>query len=256
MNHLKCSYVAIGLNIGEIWFWDLNTSKFLTKDYDKLYRHDMKVRCIIEITHPKRKIEYLITASDDGVILVWMIGEEDMKQAKKNEKEKNLEKYEASLNIFCAKNTFLTNNYIEKLSYNELEELNKNLLKDIYNFEEDQNEKSKDKKEGKEKEKRQKLYKPEVKYSIIVPQLLNTLDRKDNQIYTLTYIKDSYTFFSAGENAIIHVWNLESGNLMDKMIVRIKNYPLNSLFRDMKHLLIVQRLTQKICYFQDHKMEL
>ena len=210
MCYLKSSLVAIGLNIGEIWFWDLNTSKFMFKDYDKLYRHDLKVRCIIEITHPKRKIEYLLSSSDDGVILVWVIGQEEMKLAKKNENEKNLEKYEASLNIFCAKNTILTNKYINHLSCEELNELNVNLLKDIYND-------KAHKKDTVKKEKKQLIYKPEVKYSINVPQLLE-LDEKNSQIYALSYIPNSPVFFSGGKNAIIYVWDLETGNLKEKLI--------------------------------------
>jgi len=227
MCYLKSNLVAIGLNIGEIWFWDLNTSKFIVKDYDHLYQHNLKVRCIMEITHPKRQIEYLITASDDGIILVWVIGQQEMKQAKMNEKEKNLEKYEASLNIFCAKNTLLTNNYIEKLSYQELDELNKSLLKDVYITE----------KHGKheKKEKKQMIYKPEIKYSINLPQLLSNLENKDTQIYDITYIPNSSLFYSAGEDKVIYAWNLESGNLIETL--KGHESAINNLQNDGKRLI-------------------
>ena len=222
MSYLKSCLVAIGLNIGEIWFWDLNTSKFLPKDYDKLYKHEMKVRSIFEFTHPKKKIEYLLTASDDGLILVWVITEEEMKQAKKNEEEKNLEKYEASLNIFCAKNTLLSSKYIEKLSHADLTELNKSLLLN--------NDLNKDPQESchpiKEK-KKQLIYKPEVKYCINIPNLMNNYELIDTQIYTLTYIPKTYQFYSAGEDKMINVWNIESGNLME--VMKGHEAPINCL---------------------------
>jgi len=224
MSYLKSCMVAIGLNIGEIWFWDLNTSKFLPKDYDKIYKHEMKVRTILEFTHPKKKIEYLLTASDDGLILVWVISEEEMKQAKKNEEEKNLEKYEASLNIFCAKNTKLSSKYIEKLSYADLTELNKSLLNDLYK---DPHESRRHSIKEKKLEKKQLIYKPEVKYCINIPHLMKNYELIDTQIYTLTYIPKTDRFFSAGEDNMIYVWNIESGNLME--VMKGHEAPINCL---------------------------
>lgn len=54
------SLVAIGTDIGRIYFWDLSKSRYLKNDYESYLRHKSYVSCIINSTSTKGK-EYLFT---------------------------------------------------------------------------------------------------------------------------------------------------------------------------------------------------
>jgi WD40 repeat protein len=69
-----------------------------------------------------------------------------------------------------------------------------------------------------ETEKKQMLYKPEVKYCINIKTSLNQLEKIDYRINDITYINNGLKFYSAGEDCIIYSWDLETGKLFKKLV--------------------------------------
>ena len=79
--------IAIGTDIGNVFFWDLNRSEYLKNDYEKYIKHKQVVTGIVSfIIRGKDNLNYkehLISCSADGLILIWEVQKTEIKQSKK-----------------------------------------------------------------------------------------------------------------------------------------------------------------------------
>lgn len=91
------SMIAIGTDIGHVFFWDLNRSEYLKVDYENYIRHKSIVTCIISfILRSKDHFSYkesLITCGNEGLILVWEIQKTEIKASKKRETYEEEDKF-------------------------------------------------------------------------------------------------------------------------------------------------------------------
>lgn len=79
--------IAIGTDIGNVFFWDLNRSEYLKNDYEKYIKHKSIVTGIVSfIIRGKDNLnykEYIITCSSEGLILIWEVQKTEIKESKK-----------------------------------------------------------------------------------------------------------------------------------------------------------------------------
>jgi WD40 repeat protein len=85
------SLIAVGTDLGKVFFWDLNKSIYLKQDYENYYKHKARISCII-VTENLEGKDYMISAAHDGLILIWEIESGEIKEHKsmkelKQEKE-------------------------------------------------------------------------------------------------------------------------------------------------------------------------
>ena len=128
----RSNLIAIGLDIGKVYFWDLKKSKYLKNNYQKSFSHNGNVRVIINAITLKGK-EILLTSGYDGLILLWEIEAIELKLANKTNETANVDnmkKTNKDFNSLINKQMNLTPEIIEKLSPNELNYLYKIYLSD------------------------------------------------------------------------------------------------------------------------------
>ena len=91
------SLIAIGSDLGNIFFWDLNRSEYLKNDYEKYIKHKVTVTGMTSfIIRGKDNLnykEYLISCSNDGLMLIWEIQKTEIKEAKKRENHEEDDKF-------------------------------------------------------------------------------------------------------------------------------------------------------------------
>jgi WD40 repeat protein len=79
--------IAVGTDVGHIFFWDLSKSEYLPNTYEKSVRHKGTVTDMITfISYGKENqdhIECLLSCSTDGLILFWEITKTEIKQSNK-----------------------------------------------------------------------------------------------------------------------------------------------------------------------------
>jgi WD40 repeat protein len=75
------SLIAVGTDLGKVFFWDLNKSIYLKQDYENYYKHKARISSIIMTENQEGK-DYMITAAHDGLILVWEIESGEIKEHK------------------------------------------------------------------------------------------------------------------------------------------------------------------------------
>ena len=79
--------IAVGTDVGHIFFWDLSKSEYLPNTYEKSIRHKGTVTDMITfILYGKENqdhIECLLSCSTDGIILFWEITKTEIKQSNK-----------------------------------------------------------------------------------------------------------------------------------------------------------------------------
>ena len=79
--------IAVGTDVGHIFFWDLSKSEYLPNTYEKSLRHKGTVTDMITfISYGKENqdhIECLLSCSTDGIILFWEITKTEIKQSNK-----------------------------------------------------------------------------------------------------------------------------------------------------------------------------
>lgn len=79
--------IAVGTEMGSIFYWDLNKGEYLLKDYEKYVRHTSVVTGIYSfILKSKDNLSYsewVISCSSEGMILIWEIQKTEIRQAKK-----------------------------------------------------------------------------------------------------------------------------------------------------------------------------
>jgi WD40 repeat protein len=79
--------IAIGTDIGHIFFYDLNRSEYLQITYEEKYRHKGVVTDIISFLKKekdeKNEIESMLSCSTDGLIFFWEVNKMEIKEIKR-----------------------------------------------------------------------------------------------------------------------------------------------------------------------------
>jgi WD40 repeat protein len=101
--------IAIGTDMGNIFFWDLNRSEYLKNSYEKYFRHKNIVTNMISyiIKNKDNYKECMISCSIDGFIFIWEVQKTEIKEIKKKNE------YNYSDNLIFKNNKGL--NDLEKL---------------------------------------------------------------------------------------------------------------------------------------------
>ena len=92
---LDSQLIAIGTEIGKIFFWDIINSEYLPINYEDKYSHKGVVTDIITFmksTKDDIQFECMLSCSTDGLILFWEINKMEIKESKK----KNVFDYDKS----------------------------------------------------------------------------------------------------------------------------------------------------------------
>jgi len=237
----RSNLIAIGLDIGKVYFWDLKKSKYLPNVYQKYFFHTGNVRVIINAITSRDK-EILLTSGYDGLIILWEIEAFELKLSNKSSEQgqiDNLKKTNKEFNSLVNKQINLTPEMIEKLNPTEL-----NYLYKIYLSEEKTESKDNNNKSERDKDVTKEIDEDEVnkqdydsKNFNFIPNIklvINTRQKKqamklDNcdlmENYTLAYMVSKHIVYSGGQDCKIHVWNCENGDLMKTL----KVYSLNAL---------------------------
>ena len=105
--------IAVGTDVGHIFFWDLSKSQYLPIMYEKAIRHKGNVTDMISyISYGKEnhdQVECMLSCSTDGLILFWEITKTEIKQSNKKynyeeiedmiiRKEKEMKDYDSNPN--------------------------------------------------------------------------------------------------------------------------------------------------------------
>ena len=79
--------IAVGTNVGHVFFWDLSKSQYLPLTYEKVIRHKGSVTDMMTyIDHGKENndnVECVLSCGVDGSILLWEIMKTEIKQSNK-----------------------------------------------------------------------------------------------------------------------------------------------------------------------------
>ena len=79
--------IAIGTEIGHVFFYDLNKSEYLPITYEEKYRHKGVVTDIISFMKTEKneniKIESMLSCSNDGLIFFWEVNKMEIKEIKR-----------------------------------------------------------------------------------------------------------------------------------------------------------------------------
>ena len=105
--------IAVGTDVGHIFFWDLSKSQYLPIMYERAIRHKGNVTDMISyISYGKEnhdQVECMLSCSTDGLILFWEITKTEIKQSNKKynyeeiedmivKKEKEMKEYDSNPN--------------------------------------------------------------------------------------------------------------------------------------------------------------
>jgi len=101
--------IAIGTEVGHIFFWDLNKSEYIPITYEEKYNHKGAVTDIISFMRKEKNgiinKESMLSCSTDGLILFWEVNKVEIKEIKR----KNQYNYDES-DEFILKKTKYKNN--------------------------------------------------------------------------------------------------------------------------------------------------
>ena len=148
--------IAVGTEIGHIFFWDLNKSQYLPLTYEKGIRHKGIVTDMITyMSYGKEnndKIECMLSCSDDGLILFWEVTKIEIKQSNKKynyeeiedmiiRKERDYKQFDSNQNSndnskINSKNNTKENNEPNNINNNNKEEQSPKKEKDIKKYQE------------------------------------------------------------------------------------------------------------------------
>ena len=188
--------IAIGTEIGHIFFYDLNKSEYLPITYEEKYRHKGAVTDIISFMKKEKdeniKIENMLSCSTDGLILFWEINKMEIKEIKR----KNQFNYDES-DEFILKGIKKKNND----NKNNEEDLEKELNKFLHNT----------------KRKELKIYKctPSIKKCINTLKIIKA-ELKFN-VLAVQFSKYHSTIFSGINDKNIYLWDYNKEKYIDKI---------------------------------------
>ena len=203
--------IAIGSEIGKMFFWDIVNSEYLPINYEDKYGHKNVITDIISFMR-KEKEEYLetecmISCSIDGLILFWEISKIEIKDNKK----KFVYNYDKS----------------DEFIMNELKKRGKstkdNQDLDLNKFLQTQKRKELKIYKCSPSIKRcintQKLIKSELKFNVLAFQAKDSnfmtifSGTNDNNIYLFDYVKERYIGNTGGNNSFITCMIVDKDNL-------------------------------------------
>jgi WD40 repeat protein len=229
----KNSLLAIGTDIGLIFFWDLYRSSYLKiKEYNGNFRHKSYVSCII-YGKTKKGREMMFSCSHDGTILIWEIEHTEMKLGEytklKEDKEVN--------KMLSLKNVELSRNMLDKMTTKEMGELYRLYATELHEI--DMNSR---KKRGRGTGERRKStvvggvttglsyrssvveedenYPANIKSIPSVKLPINTalvLGNDSSRLNVLAFSSDTNTLYSGGQDTHIRLWDIETGFLVDTL---------------------------------------
>jgi len=249
----RSNLIAIGIDLGKVYFFDLKKSKYLKNDYQKYFFHTASVKVIINAFtneermgkdhHEEKRVysqdeskgkEILLTSGYDGLILVWEIEAIELKiSSKTNElaKVENLKKNNKEFNSLVNNQVSLTPELIEKLSPAELNYLYKIYLNDDKPQVESKNDLGNDFTSDHQDDtvtlkndfnSKNFSFIPNIKFVINTKakKLQNHLDDCDLlEIYTMAYLPSKHVVYSGGQDCRIHIWNVINGDLKQTLKV-------------------------------------
>jgi WD40 repeat protein len=224
----KNSLLAIGTDVGLIFFWDLYRSCYLKiKEYNGNFRHKSYISCI-KYGKTKKGREMMFSCSHDGTILIWEIEHTEMKlgEYSKLKEDKEVNK------MLSLKNVELSRNALDKMSTKEMSELYRlyeNELQEI-----DLNSKKKRIRNASERKSyadklanensfnglEDEPYSANIKSIPSVKLPINTaliLNSQTPRLNVLAFSPDTNFLYSGGQDTHIHLWDIETGALIDAL---------------------------------------
>ena len=192
--------IAIGTEIGKMFFWDLINSEYLPVNYEDKYSHKSVITDIISFIRTEKeediKTECMLSCSTDGLIMFWEINKQEIKENKK----KNVFNYDKS-------DDFIMNELIKRDKKNK-----DNPELDLAKFLKTQKRKELKLYKCSPSIKRcintQKMIKTELKFNAMAFQAKNNFMTifcgiYGNNIYLWDYIKERYITDVRGTNSFI-----------------------------------------------------
>ena len=196
--------IAVGTDVGHIFFWDLSKSQYLPIMYEKAIRHKGIVTDMVSyISYGKENHDYvecMLSCSTDGLILFWEITKTEIKQSNKKYN------YEEIEDLIVKKEKEMKEYDSEKNSNNNTKINSRILGKDNQN--ENNNEENEKKEKEKEREKIMKKY-PELKNYKCTPTIKRNIRKSElefNSIGFNTNLQDKYVF-TGGDDSFIYLWD-------------------------------------------------
>ena len=184
--------IAIGTEVGKVFFWDIINSEYLPINYEDKYSHKNIVTDIISFTKKTKEnntIECMLSCSIDNLILFWEINKIEIKEIKK----KNSVSYEQS-------DEFIMNEIKKKerkFKYEEDLDLNKYLQKNP--------------------REELKIYKcsPSVKRCINTLKVIKT----EIKFYVMAFQTNTnfMTIFTGTNDHTIYLWDYKKENYITKV---------------------------------------
>ena len=219
--------IAVGTNIGHIFFWDLSKSQYLPLTYEKALRHKGNVTDMMTyISYGKEnddKVECMLSCSVDGIILLWEITKTEIKQSNKKYN------YEEIEDMIIKKENEMKENDSNPNSKNISKSIPDKLQKDL-----NQNQQSSNKQNSQKFVKKSyqelKNYKcsPTIKRNIRSPNL------EFNSIGFMPKI-DKTTIYTGANDYYLYAWNFtKEGHIKTKT----KNKKITRIIFD-QHFLIL-----------------
>ena len=203
--------IAVGLDIGKLYFFDLNKSKYMKTDYESKFVHASYLTCIINRQTTKDK-EYLLTTGYDAKVAIYDIEEIVMKHGKNKFKQDMDEEEKQTRFIFNNSNEigFLNPKLLNKLSAKEFSDLSKRYLKEL------QEKPMTAKKE--EEARKLKNYIPNLKFLFDCKASLKKERNYENYCLEFKEIdkKTSYVY-AGGADCNIDIFCLETGNYVSSL---------------------------------------
>ena len=227
--------IAVGTDVGHVFFWDLSKSQYLPITYEKSLRHKGIVTDMITyISHGKENdnmIECMLSCSIDGLILFWEITKTEIKQSNKKYN------YEEIEDMIVKKEKEMKEFDSNKNSNNESQINARNRAKEN----QDQNNSSKNTEEQQKKERENLLKKyqelknykcnPIIKNSVRTSQII----KQEIQFNSIGFQPklENKTIFTGANDSYIYLWDYtkegflgkyKSSNRIIKKIIFDKNF--------------------------------
>ena len=227
--------IAVGTDVGHVFFWDLSKSQYLPINYEKTLRHKSIVTDMITyISYGKENgnmIECMLSCSIEGLILFWEINKTEIKQSHKKYN------YEEIEDIIVRKEKEMKELDSNKNTNNESKINARNPAKE--NQDQNNNNNNNEEMQKKEKEKLLKKYQelknykynPIIKNSIYSSQII----KQEIQFNSIGFQPklENKTIFTGANDSYIYLWDYlkegfigkyKSSNRIIKKIIFDKNF--------------------------------
>jgi WD40 repeat protein len=188
-----CNLIAVGTDIGRMYFWDMNRSFYLERDYENYIQHKSSITCIIEGEDHSKSFKLMFSSGQDGCIIIWEIECILIKESKPkaNKEIKIGEEYD-----------YLYDNQKIRTILPKIE--TKQQTDNLYKY----------------------RYVPQIKSILNTNQLLNSLENEKrinihSGLHKVNVVSYSCLFptwiFSGGEDCKLHIWDFHKGILIKSL---------------------------------------